>query len=89
VYGRHYPSWRHPVFAMIDVFIVFTAVGWPTWLFLPLALFAADQALEQGLGVQPVLVAVAALMSAWGTWRRHGGVEARRRAESSGSFPDG
>jgi len=57
-----------PIFTVIDLFIVWMAVRWPAWLAVPLALFAAEQTWDHGPGTEPVVVAIAALLSAYGAW---------------------
>jgi hypothetical protein len=69
VYGHGYHGWRHPTFTVVDAFIAWVAVRFPAWLALPLALFAAEQTWDHGFGPEPVVVAIAALLSAWGVVR--------------------
>jgi hypothetical protein len=72
LYGPDYPAWRHVVMALVDASVAWVALRRHGWLFLALPIWAAEQALVNGLGFFPViaLAGVVALACERWWWRR-------------------
>ncbi|MGH9238010.1 MAG: hypothetical protein ACRD3G_08210 [Vicinamibacterales bacterium] len=68
LYGPGYPPWRHAAMSTVDLLVAWIALNRPTWLFVALPAWTAEQWMVNGFGPFPLIVLVVVIALAWERW---------------------